>query len=79
MRITLRRVPVASDPGKYVYVVAEYQGRVLYYSDVEDGWELEIPNDAGGITDRGCNQFTLSHIMHHLFGDPDAATPVHAV
>jgi hypothetical protein len=72
MRVTPRRVPVTSDPGQYVYVVAEYQGKVLYWSDVEEGWELEALNDAGGITERGCSQFELSHVMYQLFGDPDA-------
>jgi len=79
MRVTPRRVPVGSDPGEYVYVVAEYQGKVLYYSDVEDGWEIEVPNDSGGISERGCNQFKLSHVMHQLFGDPDAPTSAGAV
>ena len=71
IRVMPRRIPVASDPGEYVYVVAEYQGKVLYYSDVEDGWEIEAPSDSGGITARGCSQFELSHIMYQLFGDPD--------
>ena len=79
MRVTPRRVPVVSDPGEYVYVVAEYQGKVLYYSDVEDGWEIEALNDSGGIAQRGCNQFKLSHVMYQLFGDPDASTLAGAV
>jgi hypothetical protein len=74
MRVTPRRVAVTSAPGEYVYVVAEFQGKVLYFSDVEDGWELEALDDSGGITERGCNQFELKHIMHQLFGAPDART-----
>src|SRR5690606_20080738 len=33
-----RLVPVASHPGEGVWVVAEHQGRILYYSDIEEGW-----------------------------------------
>ena len=79
MSVTPRRVPVESDPGEYVYVVAEYQGKVLYYSDVEDGWEIEVLNDSGGIAERGCNQFKLSHVLHQLFGDPNASSSTGAV
>ena len=76
MRVAPRRVPVTSVPGEYVYVVAEFEGKVLYYADVEDGWELAALNEAGGITERGCNQFELTHIMHQLFGSPDAPSAV---
>lgn len=73
MRVAPRRVPVTSTPGEFVYVVAEYQGKVLYYDDVEDGWELEGLNEAGGITRRGRNQFELTHVMRQLFEPPNAA------
>ena len=71
IRINPRQVPIANTPGEYVYVVAEYKGKLLYYSDIEDGWELDAPNSAGGIDVRGCNQYKLSHVMHQTFGDPD--------
>jgi hypothetical protein len=45
-----------------------HRGR--YYSDVEDGWELEEPNGSGGIHARGTSQFELKHIVHQLFGAP---------
>ena len=67
-----RRAPVESHPGGSVVVVAEHEGRVLYWSDIEDGWELEHPTDAGGIPERGCNQSELSHIAWQLFGEPTA-------
>ncbi|KRD46211.1 hypothetical protein ASE52_16115 [Acidovorax sp. Root275] len=72
IRITPRSVPVADTPGEFVYVVAEYQEQLLYYSDIEDGWELGVPNLRGGISSRGCNQLELSHVMHLIFGDPDS-------
>jgi hypothetical protein len=68
MRVTPRKVPVTSAPGEYVHVVAEYGGKVLYWSDVEEGWELEALDASGGITKRACNQFDLTHIMHQVFG-----------
>ena len=74
IRVTPRKVPVTSLPGEHVYVVAEYEGKVLYWSDVEEGWELEALNSSGGITERGCSQFELTYIMHQVFGDPDALT-----
>ena len=72
MRVPLRQVPVAGDSGEHVYVVAEHQGKILYFSDVEDGWEITEPDEYGGIAERGCNQFQLRHIMWQMFGDPDA-------
>ncbi|HEX2827225.1 MAG TPA: hypothetical protein VHP37_12830 [Burkholderiales bacterium] len=68
LRITPRQVPVTGSPSEYVYVVAEYQGKVLYWSDVEDGWELQSLNSTGGITERGSNQFELKHVIVQLFG-----------
>ena len=71
MRVPFRTVPVAAQPGESVVVVAEHAGKILYWSDVEDGWELELPTSEGGIEDRGCNQFELSHIMWQALGDPE--------
>ena len=72
IRVSPRPIPVESDPGQFVFVVGEHNGRVLYWSDIEEGWELEEPNVKGGINTRGCNQFELSHIMYQTFGDPNA-------
>lgn len=72
IRIQLRRVPIADCPGETVYVVAEHEGKILYYSDVEEGWELEEADEAGGIASRGCNQYELSHIMSLIFGVPES-------
>jgi len=61
--VAIRTVPVAAHPGERVGVVAEHQGRILYYSDIEQGWAIERPDAAGGIADRDCNQFELQHLM----------------
>lgn len=67
----IRQVPIKAFPGEFVYVVAEHEGQALYWSDVEDGWNLDPLNAAGGIDDRGADEFELSHIMWQLFGDPN--------
>jgi hypothetical protein len=69
--VQLRTVPVLDSPTESVFVVAEHQGRIIYWSDVEEGWEYDSPNEHGGIDSRGCNQFELSHIAHQIFGAHD--------
>lgn len=71
IKVAPRPVPVLDSPGEYVYVVAEHEGKMIYYSDVEDGWELIEPNEAGGIDFRGCGQFELSYIAWQLFGEAE--------
>ena len=73
MRVRSRLVPVDAHPGETVVVVAEHEGKILYYSDIEDGWELDDSSASGGVDDRGANQFELGHIMWQLFGDPESA------
>lgn len=71
LRIPLRTVAVSAPPGGRVVVVAEHEGKILYWSDIEEGWELEYPNEDGAIQIRGSGQFELSHLMYQLFGDPE--------
>lgn len=71
MRIQPRQIPVVRFPGEAVWAVAEHEGRLLYWSDIEAGWELEALGPDGGNQNRGCNQFELHHIMYQLFGNPD--------
>jgi hypothetical protein len=70
--VPLRAVAVLDSPGESVFVVAEHADRIIYWSDIEEGWECEAPNGSGGIDHRGCNQFKLSHVAHQLFGEADA-------
>jgi hypothetical protein len=64
------QVPVLDCPGETVYVVGKRGEFVLYWSDVEEGWEWEELGKNGGLASRGCNQFKLNHITHQLFGEP---------
>ena len=68
-----RRIAVKDCPGESVVAVASVAGKLLYWSDIEEGWELEEPNSGGGIESRGCSQFELAHITHQAFGVPSAA------
>jgi hypothetical protein len=70
--VPLRAVPVLDSLCESVYVVAEHDGGVIYWSDVEDGWEYGALNQNGGIDCRGCNQFELSHVIHQLFDAPES-------
>jgi hypothetical protein len=67
IRIQPIQLPVLCYPGEAVWAVAEHQGRYLYWSDIEEGWELDVLQPGGGIRDRGCSQFELHHIMYQLF------------
>jgi len=71
MRVPFRKVPVGTHPGATVIVVAEHDAKILYYSDIEEGWEITAPTTSGGISERGGSQFELTHIMWRLFGDPE--------
>ncbi len=66
-----RAIPIQDSPGEVAFVIAEYEGKIIYWSDVEDGWECETPNERGGIDSRGCNQLELSHVAHQIFHEPD--------
>jgi hypothetical protein len=69
--VPFRTVSVDAYPGETVVVVAEHEGKILYYSDIEDGWELDAPTASGAIANRGASQFELQHIAWQLFGDPE--------
>lgn len=72
IRTPLERVPVLDSPGEFVFIVAKAGRAVLYWSDIEEGWELQELSADGAIDTRGSNQFELSHIAYQLFGEPDA-------
>ena len=66
------RVPVDDCPGEFVIAVAQFEQGVLYWSDVEEGWEVEPLTAEGTIPSRRCNQFELKHVMYQLRGEPNA-------
>jgi hypothetical protein len=70
-RIAPRKILVADDPGAFVIAVANLDDKLLYWSEIEEGWELKLPNEAGSITSRGNNQYDLSHVLYQALGEPD--------
>jgi hypothetical protein len=71
-RIAPRELAVADSPGEFVIAVAAFGDKLLYWSDVEEGWELQSPDSHGGIASRGSNQFELGHVMYQAIGSPNA-------
>jgi hypothetical protein len=70
IRTPIRSINVDDDPGQAVFAVAVVNGKLVYWSDIEEGWEVEEPTSADSIRSRGCNQFELRHIAYQLFGNP---------
>ena len=70
--IAPRKLPVDDSPGEFVVAVAAFGQALLYWSDVEEGWELAVPSQAGTIASRGCNQFELAHVLHKTIGPANA-------
>jgi hypothetical protein len=68
-----RKVFVRGMPGEFVIAVAAFGEKLLYWSDVEEGWELEAPDVQGNIARRGCNQFDLHHLLYQILGAADTA------
>ena len=70
--IAPKRISVEDSPGESVVAVASFDNVLLYWSDVEEGWEIAAPSEAGTIPTRGCSQFELGHVMYQLYGEPHA-------
>ncbi|XSC47318.1 hypothetical protein ACF1BQ_018420 [Bradyrhizobium sp. RDT10] len=67
-----RTVGLSDAPGEFVVAVAVLDEKLLYWSDIEEGWELAVPDGRGNIPSRGCNQYELRHVLYQVFGAPDA-------
>ena len=64
-RATIRRSESAGD--EFVYVVAEYDDEVLYFDDVEYGFNISQISKDGRILDPGGSQNTLSEAVSYYF------------
>lgn len=49
-----------------VFVVAVFGSDVLYYEDVEEGFELARLDAEGMLPEHKCNQFELTHVLGQL-------------
>ena len=68
--ILARKVPVADSPSEHVVAVASFGARLLYWSDIEEGWEIEALDERGRISTRGSNQFELGQALWQELGAP---------
>lgn len=49
-----------------VFVVAALPAGIVYYEDVEEGFELGRPGADGAISHQGCNQYRLTHVLANI-------------
>lgn len=76
IRTPLRSTPVRRfDAIEHVFVMAEYQGTVLYYEDVEEGFNLSALDAQGFIATPGFNQWELGVALCALFTTRAAHLP----
>lgn len=63
-RVPLYRVPIHRlGHLEEVFVVAELYGGVIYYEDVEEGFEFDRLGPDGAISKQGANQHELRHVL----------------
>lgn len=49
-----------------VFVVAELPIGVVYYEDIEEGFEFDSLGPDSAIPKQGCNQYELRHVLSQL-------------
>jgi len=52
-----------------VYVVAKHGGKIVFYEDVEEGFEITEIDGTGIIKNYGASQFELKHIIYKLMNE----------
>jgi hypothetical protein len=67
MAVPFRAVPISAEPGQVVYVVAETEGQIIYFEDVEEGWNVAPLTSSGEIASRGFEQDDLVRLLSRLF------------
>lgn len=45
-------------------VVARLPAGLLYFEDVEEGFEIGVPGPDGVLPDQSCNQLELTHVLY---------------
>ncbi len=65
-RVPLKKHPIERN-GKteHVFVVARKGNEVMYYEDVEEGFNISPISPDGKILEHGCNQDELKHALRH--------------
>jgi hypothetical protein len=49
-----------------VFVVAKAGATIIFYEDIEEGFEITELNEQGAISDYGASQFTLQQVINQL-------------
>ena len=53
-----------------VFVVAAFANLVLYYEDIEEGFEIQELSEGGEILNQGCNQYDLHNVLVQISSNP---------
>jgi hypothetical protein len=61
----IRRSEQAGD--EHVFVVSQTTGGVLFFDDVEWGFNISCIDDTGRLTTPGCSQYTLREAVNRWF------------
>lgn len=63
-RVPFRKVPIHRlGAVESVLVVAQFPQGLLYFEDVEEGFEFGNLGEDGAIPDQGCHQYALRHVL----------------
>ena len=63
-RVPLYQVPIRRfGVLESVWVVAELPSGLLYYEDVEEGFEIGALGSDGALIEAGCHQYELTHVL----------------
>ena len=66
-RVTPYKVPIHRLRNlEEVFVVAELPTGIVYYEDIEEGFEFDHLEADGAIPKQGCNQYELRHVLSQL-------------
>ena len=64
-RVPFYSIPLSRFGGvESALVVASFPDGLLYFEDVEEGFELGVPGADGVLPDQGCNQLELSYALY---------------
>ncbi|MCK6460882.1 MAG: hypothetical protein L6Q95_13450 [Planctomycetes bacterium] len=67
IRIAPRRLPILRGNSiEHVFAVAEVADQLLFWEDVEEGFELARPGADGVLRDDGADQLEMTHVLHQL-------------
>jgi hypothetical protein len=61
-RVPLYKVPIQADE-ESVFVLAHLPFGLLYYEDIEEGFEVATLGVDGTLPRRDCNQYDLCHVL----------------